>query len=247
MDQRFRVYINGVRETLTGDTFLYDTEFWNDAQNHVIGRQNYFNNSLPRCLHGRDSIYRWGTSHDATSFGEYNSKGIWIPKKYMTKVLLGTNGFYLTGQNADYLGYDYQSSTRSGTPNDFTANNLGSENKVLDSPTNNFPTLNLLNKYGSNVSLSDGNLTSTASSTSNDRGAKATQAVASGKWYFEVYFSASNADNNGAVAVSGSSEYNDIPGETTDPTGFRYGSVGNFKQNGSRGSVITNLLRLKIL
>jgi len=127
----------------------------------------------------------------------------------------------------------------SGNQNNFQTSGLAIHDQVLDSPTNNFPTLNPLNKYGSNVSLSDGNLTSTVSSSSNDRGAKATQAVASGKWYFEVYFSASNADNNGAVAISDSSNYNAIPGETSDPTGFRYGSVGKLKQNGVQGSVIT--------
>ena len=94
VDQRFRVYINGVRETLTGDTFLYNTDYlWNDAQNHVIGRQNYFNNYYLDAYMA-EIVFIDGTSHDATSFGEYNSKGIWIPKKiYDQSFTFGTNGF----------------------------------------------------------------------------------------------------------------------------------------------------------
>ena len=239
--ERFRLYVNGERVTdfaTSPNTKLGSGELF-----------YWFGKSSPTILGSfstttgyADSLY-WdgyiaeahgidGTALGPDSFGEFNSSGIWIPKEYTGSH--GTDGFYIKGADANALGTNSASNG-----NNFTLNAISAQDQMADSPTNNFPTLNPLNKYGSNVSLSDGNLTSTVSSSSNDRGAKATQAVASGKWYFEVYFSASNADNNGGVAVSGSSEYNDIPGETTDPTGFRYGSAGNFKQNGSAGSVIT--------
>ena len=241
--QRFRLYVNGARVT-----------DWSTSPNTKLGSGElfyWFGKSSPTTLGAyntttgyADSFY-WdgymaemhgvdGTALNADSFGEFNSSGIWIPKEYTGSH--GTDGFYIKGADANALGTNSASNG-----NNFTLNAISAHDQMADSPTNNFPTLNPLNKYGSNVSLSDGNLTSTASSTSNDRGAKATQAVTSGKWYFEVYFSASNADNNGGVAVSDSSDYNAAPGETSDPKGIRYMSAGNFRQNGSSTSAITTI------
>jgi len=240
-EERFRLYVNGARVT----EFHTNPSYGASELVYWFGKSSYTTLGAYRDTTGYADYFYWdgymaemhgvdGTALYPDSFGEYNSSGIWVPKEYSGGH--GTDGYYIKGADANALG-----TNSADNGNNFTLNGISAHDKMADSPTNNFPTLNPLNKYGSNVTTSDGNLTSTVSSSNNERGAKATQAITTGKWYFEVYFSASNADNNGGVAVSGSSDYNAVPGETSDPTGFRYGSAGNFKQNNVASSVITTI------
>jgi len=77
----------------------------------------------------------------------------------------------------------------SGNTNDFTPTNLVATDQVLDSPTNNFATMNPLAKsMTSNVwTWAEGNLkvSGSASTTGNNL---ATIGVSSGKWYWEVLY-----------------------------------------------------------
>ncbi|MDP6587787.1 MAG: hypothetical protein QF535_24290, partial [Anaerolineales bacterium] len=73
--------------------------------------------------------------------------------------------------------------------NDFSATNLVATDQVLDSPTNNFATLNPLVK--STNTFSEGNLKVTASTTAGSKWAS-TIGVSSGKWYAEFITTASN-------------------------------------------------------
>ncbi len=180
-----------------------------------------------------------GTSTDCTSFGEFNSKGIWVPKNiYNQSFTFGTNGFYLTGQNADYLGYDYQKSDRSGTPNDWTVTNIGPHDKVLDSPTNNFSTLNrLIPGLGlTTVTYSEGNLKATFSN--NDATESTIGIPSSGKWYFEGYvigttFLRDDVQTAIGLRPEGFSHQRDDVNET----GFSYAQNGKkIEGDGSFGS-----------
>ncbi len=54
---------------------------------------------------------------------------MWIPKD-PSGTSFGTNGFHLKFENSGDLGND-----SSGNNNDFTANNMGSDHQVLDTPT----------------------------------------------------------------------------------------------------------------
>jgi hypothetical protein len=128
VEERFRVYINGVRETLTGDTFLYDTNYlWNDAQQHVIGRQNYYNNYYLDAYMA-EIVFIDGTSLNADSFGEYNSSGIWVPKNINDQSFtFGTNGFHIDGRDSADLGDD-----ESGQGNDFTTSGLAAHDQVVE-------------------------------------------------------------------------------------------------------------------
>jgi hypothetical protein len=111
-------------------------------------------------LYQAETHFLDGTAYDASYFGKTNSAtGQWIPKKY-TGGNYGTNGFYITGETASDLGEDF-----SGNNNDFTSSGLTSADKRNDSPTLNKATLNPLNT-GSNLTLSDGNLTVNGSGTS---------------------------------------------------------------------------------
>ena len=71
------------------------------------------------------------------NFGE-TKNGVWIPKE-ITGLTYGTNGFRLTFADSSSLGDD-----TSGNGNDYTASGLASTDVVLDSPENNFCTMNKL-------------------------------------------------------------------------------------------------------
>jgi hypothetical protein len=62
-----------------------------------------------------------------TDVGEFKN-GVWIPKQYTGS--FGNNGYHLKFENASDLGND-----SSGNNNDFTANNMGADHQVLDTPT----------------------------------------------------------------------------------------------------------------
>ena len=116
-----------------------------------------------------------GQALDPTDFGEFKS-GVWVPKRYSGTY--GTNGFHLDFGNSGSLGAD-----SSGNGNNWTSNNLAATDQVLDSPTNNFCTMNPL-RVGSHLALLDGNLKLAATLT----GAKmvsSTFGVTAGKWYWE--------------------------------------------------------------
>jgi len=151
-DDRLKLYINGEQVTswLTNNTISQNFEF--DINNTVaqnIGKEgsNYLGAYVAE-FHSVD-----GTQLDATSFGETNDDGVWIPKAYSGSY--GTNGFYLKGQDSSNLGDD-----SSGNGNDFTSSGMTSADQVSDSPTLNFPVISPIDyQTGSNVTISDGNLT----------------------------------------------------------------------------------------
>jgi hypothetical protein len=128
-----------------------------------------------------------GTALDPTSFGEFKS-GVWIPKAYEGSY--GTNGFYLpltSDANDD-----------SGNGNNWTENNLASTDYVLDSPTNNFATLNpiVAGTHDSLMTYKEGNLAFTQPSSSSNASlmnAESTFGVSTGKWYWEY----ANLSNQG--------------------------------------------------
>ena len=73
----------------------------------------------------------------------------------------------------------------SGNKNDFSATNLVATDQVLDSPTNNFATLNPLIKATETPVFSEGNLRCVSSGSTRGYFVPATIPVSSGKWYAE--------------------------------------------------------------
>ena len=63
-----------------------------------------------------------------TDVGELKN-GVWVPKD-PSGLTFGNNGYHLKFENASDLGND-----SSGNNNDFTANNMGADHQVSDSPT----------------------------------------------------------------------------------------------------------------
>jgi len=192
---RIKLYVNGVQETSFG-TETYpsssaDLAFNTSGQTHNIGNANL---SASLSLDGYLTEVCWidGQQLDPTSFGEFDEdSGIWKPID-VSGLTFGTNGFYLDFENSGSLGADV-----SGNGNNFTVNNLTSVDQSTDTCTNNFATLNPLDKNLSNVALSEANLKMTTSAT--NVGGRATMGVSSGKWFWEVKIE----DKGSNVAIIG--------------------------------------------
>jgi len=176
---RVKMYVNGSQitsfSTATYPSLNYNTFANVSGYGTQVGFQingSYYNGYL-------SEVYLIdGQQLDASSFGQTDSTtGIWTPKAYTGTY--GTNGFYLKFANSAALGTD-----SSGNGNTFTANNLTSVDQSIDTPTNNFCTLNFIqNGNGSTVTLSEGNL---VSGSGDNKGCSATFGVNRGKWYWEV-------------------------------------------------------------
>ena len=176
---RIKVYVNGTQETsfatatypnLNRDTQYNNTVVQNIGFRNTIGE--YFSGSMAH-VHLID-----GTAYDADTFGETDATtGIWKPIT-APSVTYGTNGVFLKFENSGAFGTD-----SSGNSNNFTVN--GTMTQTIDTPSNVFATFNPLTiPSSSGLTLSNGNLSLSGSST--DAGAKATLGVSSGKWYWEV-------------------------------------------------------------
>lgn len=177
-NDRVKVYVNGVQETdfINTTNISQDANYgWNQTSAHHIGEEVSSDHHLDGYLAEFYSID--GTALTPTSFGETNEDtNQWVPIKYTGSY--GTNGFYLKFQDSSALGDD-----SSGNTNDFTPTNLAATDQVLDSPTNNFCTMNPLDKASSSYNtLKEGNLHLEATGQGS---ALSTFAMSSGKWYWE--------------------------------------------------------------
>ncbi len=174
---RCRLYVNGVEET----SFSTETHFsQNDlhflTENNIpiyIGSQatgNYFDGSMSH-FHLID-----GTQYQASDFGEYDANGVW---KINTSpsVTYGTHGFFILKDGNSVTD-------QSGNGNNFTVAG-GTLTKTEDSPSNVFATLNPLDNYYPNSTMTHGN-TRITTATSNRSYNTGTLGASSGKYYWEV-------------------------------------------------------------
>ena len=188
---RLRFYVNGVRQyggtdTVSSITQNTDSD-WNIANDHQIGRY-WSGGGQPLDAYLAELNFVDGQALEPTSFGETKA-GIWIPKDYTGSH--GTTGFYLPFDDSSAIGDDESANT-----NDFTPNGLAATDVVLDSPTNNFATMNPLD--GNAPTIKEGNLKVYGDTTyAVFEGFKGTFPMSSGKWYWEVNV----ADVNNIVQV----------------------------------------------
>jgi hypothetical protein len=170
-------------------------------------------------------VYVDNSALDASSFGETNDNGIWIPKD-VSGLTFGTRGFYIDGRDSADLGDD-----ESGNGNDFTTSGLAAHDQVSDSPTNNFAVMNPLDNYYFGSTFSDGNLQVTTPNGTQYTFNTSTILVSSGKWYaeFEVHHYDSNTIGVAGQASGGS---NHVLGTKNDQVGY-YAPDGNYYKNNS--------------
>ena len=229
--ERVRIYVNGQRETsFSTETYpaLNYQGYINTTALHEIGVSRpsgsisgYFDGYMG------EIVLIDGESLDSSSFGEYNSSGIWIPKD-VSGLTFGTNGFHIDGRDSADLGDD-----ESGNGNDFTTSGLASHDQVPDSPTNNFAVLSPIDK--GSMTLSEGNLKGTSGSSSVWQTSKATMGVKSGKWYWEVRAGGTTYNLHGTVGLAQTlnTTASIHPGVPSDGYGW-YGTNGAIYHNGSQ-------------
>jgi len=129
---------------------------------------------------------------------------------------------------------------RSGNGNNWTTNNLSFSDQMLDTPTNNFCTLNPLASNGG--TFSEGN--NTFFESGGDEVAQSSFGTSTGKWYFEVYI---NAISNYVDIGVGSTSSADIatPQTHMEMAGYymaqvRPDSIYKFDNGSSSSSSSTN-------
>ena len=239
---RVRIYVNGVEETVfdneTQPDQNFQTKFNKNSMVANIGRMNYGQEYLGGYL----AEIHWldGVQYDPTYFGEFDDNNEWVPKKY-TGGNYGTNGYYLqfqqtgTSQNASGIGAD-----TSGQDNHFAVTNLVAGDINTDTCTNNFATMSpqYSNKQqGGAATFAEGNLQITTSYVDSDYQrypqVYSTQAVSSGKWYFEMKITTSDVDS----FIGVHSPDNHASDSTTNPYGG-YAATGAIYT--SRGAVRIN-------
>lgn len=196
--ERIRLYVNGQRET-SFSTESYPSQNANGswwASNYFqIGRTYGTSNYMDGYL--AEIVYIDGTALDPSSFGEYNSSNIWIPKD-VSGLTFGTNGFHIKGESSSDLGND-----SSGNNNDFTASGLAAHDQVSDSPTNSFAVYNILYNVGDVdfPTYSEGNL-SVDYNFYGKRSPVSTFAIPTDSdAYCEFYIKTSSASNNSGVGI----------------------------------------------
>jgi hypothetical protein len=178
---RCKIYINGVLQELDTQTKLtLNEEFnFNSASLHHISSDTY---AAVGFLDGYLAEVNFvdGQALTPADFGETDATyGHWKAKEYTGTY--GTNGFYLDFKNSGSLGNDANGS------NNWTPNNLAATDQMLDSPTNNFATLNpLVTQTTALATFSEGNTKTALGNSSNWRSALGSISKSTGKWYFEV-------------------------------------------------------------
>ena len=226
-DDRVKLYINGVQETSfsTRVNPSINADFPMGGT-HTLGAygggSNYFDGTLSH-FHFTD-----GYAYTPSTFGESDStSGIWKPKT-APSVTYGNNGFFLKFENSGAMGTD-----SSGNSNTFTVSGTLTQN--VDTPSNNFATLNPLNVPTSNApTYSNGNNTVvTANGTSAYFGGTSSLGVSSGKWYTEFKISDATADAFTGITFDPAEDArnNRYPGQSS--SGWGYFTNGYFYNNAS--------------
>jgi hypothetical protein len=236
---RVRLWINGTLQTwgsTTAPTQNADGQI-NTAAAHSIGSPQPYANNEYFSGYLADVYFIDGQALDPTSFGEFDTNGIWQPKAFAGSY--GTQGWHLdfadnSSNTATTLGKDTSGNSNNWTPNNLSVTAGAGNDSLVDVPTSygtdtgvggevrgNYATLNPLSAiaYGPGT-FSDGNLqlvTSTiAGGYSPTRG---TIAVSSGKWYWECVCTNSTPVIFGIGDVSEALPA--VPGESAKSYGYQ--------------------------
>jgi len=185
---RAKLYVNGSQVTSFSTETYPDQNFdshINDDVPHYVGVKDGTNDDYDGYL--SEFYLIDGTQYAASNFGETDDNGVWIPKK-TTGLSFGTNGFFMEfQQSGDSANSSGKGADTSGNDNHYASNNMSGVLPVVDTPTNNFATLNPLNiRTGKGLTHSEGALQVKTGTSSGTLGGYSTIAgLKSGKWYAE--------------------------------------------------------------
>jgi hypothetical protein len=210
------MYVNGVRQAVTGSFTQSKDSSWNLQTTAAYGQEQIGRLRFAGTWYYGSDFYMTevhsidGQALTPSSFGETDAvTGVWKPKKYTGTY--GTNGFYLnfsdnSAATATTIGKDYSGNGNNWTPNNISVTAGVTYDSMLDVPTQwadggngrgNYATWNPLDK-NSNGTITNGNLTNT-NSASNNAGIRSTFALPqSGKWYAELVV---GSNTSGTVAL----------------------------------------------
>ena len=181
---RLKLYVNNVQQTLSeqSDYPAEDAEMGVNNSGTVLGVGNHPGSTSSYGLNSymAEFVLIDGLQLAPTEFGEYDSDSptIWKPKN-VSGLTFGTNGFYLDFEDASNLGNDVNGGT------DLTEVSLAATDQSLDTCTNNFCTMNLLDNKEAGSTFSEGNLKITTTNSAYTWNTS-TFGLSSGKWYCEV-------------------------------------------------------------
>jgi hypothetical protein len=200
---RTKIYVNGVQQTITFNDTLnqnVSTRVGDGGGKFAIGGKvgntSYgFNGYMAEC------VLVDGSALGPTSFGEFDDdSGIWKPKD-VSSLSLGTAGFHMNFDDSSNVGA-VQSGTSQGN---FDKYNLTAADQATDTPTNNFCTMNMLDRTNGNSKNQDGGTKVTTDGGSGWCTMMATMGVTKGKWYWE-YFKTSNGGSNIYFGIAASDD-----------------------------------------
>jgi hypothetical protein len=232
---RAKLWINGVQET-SFSTATYPSQdyvtTWNKNGLHQIGSKAWGNSG-----NGSDFFSGYishlsnvaGSVVAPTVFGETDStSGIWKFKS--PSATWGANGFHLKFENAASLGTD-----SSGNSNNFTVN--GNLKQSINTPSNIYNTFNprdFGDSGGTNVCTAETGSTYITSTTSNAwRGIHGHFGINSGKWYYEVKVSGSDADTGYVVGWCDFAYNTDDNPNSGSPNAKMYGRQNTYLYHAS--------------
>ena len=196
-EDRIKIYVNGERQTdfaTNQNPSASRTTGFNKTNEHSIGARTGYSGAQYFDGYQTEINFIDGSQLGPEYFGETDLEtGAWIPRQYNGSY--GTNGFYLkfadnSGVTATTLGKDSSGNSNNWTPNNFSVTAGAGNDSLLDTPTNNWCTLNPLGaNFQSNHTLSNGNLVFTQNASTGQAAtmnSQGTIGVSSGKWYWEV-------------------------------------------------------------
>ena len=189
---RGRVWVNGAEITAwdSKPDITQNSEFYGWAKNlggipSTLFGSAYFDQNFDG--YGAEVYWVDGQFLTPDNFGEFNSNGVWVPKKYTGTY--GNNGFYLDfkdGTSLTTLGHDKSGNNNHWTLNGYSLTAGATYDWMDDTPTNNFAVLNPLNKSAAVVSL-EANLRAYFGSTGSWQSIMANVPIpTSGVWCWEI-------------------------------------------------------------
>ena len=196
---RVKIYLNNVLQTLgTANYPPQNTALALNVGSRAvnIGRwaagSEYYNGYMAE-FHYLDGVIK-----DPDDFGKTDANGVWVPIEY-TGGSYGNNGFFLqfkqTGTSANSSG---KGADTSGEDNHFDDNSMDAHDITVDTPTNNFNTMNILYRAttGSTAAptYKNGALRVERVADSSTQG---TFGMIKGKWYWEVKYAHTTTDKQG--------------------------------------------------
>jgi len=195
------IYVNGVRQEVT--TFITpasgSSTFINSTTTHYINHDAHWDSGDYGYA---ETYFIDGQAYDPTYFAESDTDTEqWVPKKYISG--FSGNSFYLaytdnSNNTATTIGKDYSGLGNNVTPVNVSVAAWPDNDSLVDTPTNNFATLNTLDKHG-NVDTANGNLETASSTGGNHFPIFTAMSMRGGKYYLE--YKCLNGDNGMIMSI----------------------------------------------